>query len=81
MQSRLFTSVINSTTIVIIGGFYGQEILSNVVCVDIPTNTWTHYPSFPNEFFQTTLVSTVSFNKNGKRYDKTILNQLGILYM
>ena len=82
-QYTLFPSVINSTTIVIIGDvrdiFFGQGKFSNFLCVDVPTNTWTHYPSFPNNFrTQTTLTSTVSFDKNGKRYDETILKNLEI---
>ena len=79
-EYRLFPSVINSTTIVIIEEFHsGQEQFSNFICVDVPTNTWTHYPNFPNIFFQTTLVSTVSFDKNGKRYYEKILKNLEIL--
>ena len=68
----LFPSVINSTTIVMIKDFYfGQGEFSNFVCVDVLTDTWTHYPNFPNDFMpQTTLASTVSFDKNGKRYDE-----------
>ena len=83
LQSRLFPSVINSTTIVIIGEIpFGQEKFSNFLCVDVPTNTWTHYPSFPNDFMTpTTLASTVSFDKNGKRYDEMILKSLEILCM
>ena len=75
-----FPSVINSTTLVIIGNFYFEES-SNFICVDVLTNTWTHYPNFPNMFFQTTLVSAVSFDKNGKRYDEMILKNLEILWM
>ena len=81
---RYFPSVINSTTIVIIEDFHlgqGQFSPGNFICVDVPTNTWTHYPNFPNISFQTRLVSTVSFDKNGKRYDKTILKHLEILWM
>ena len=79
---RCFPSVINSTTVVIIVDFYfGQGQLSNFICVDVPTNTWTPYPNFPIMFFQATLVSTVSFDKNGKRYDETILKNLEILWM
>ena len=83
LQSRLFPSVINSTTIVIIGEIpFGQEKFSNFLCVDVPTNTWTHYPSFPNDFMTpTALASTVSFDKNGKRYDEMILKSLEILCM
>ena len=81
-EYRFFPSVINSTTIVIIEDFYfGQGQFSNFICVDVPTNTWTHYPNFSNMFFQTTLVSTVSFDKNGKRYDETISKNLEILWM
>ena len=77
---RYFPSVINSTTIVMIEDFYfGQGQLSNFICVDVPTNTWTPYPNLPIMFFQATLVSTVSFDKNGKRYDETILKNLEIL--
>ena len=69
---RLFPSVINSTTIIIIQNFnFGQGEFTNCVCVDVLTDTWTHYPNFPNDFTpQTTLASTVSFDKNGKRYDE-----------
>ena len=69
---RLFPSVINSTTIIIIKVFYfGQGEFTNFVCMDVPTNTWTYYPNFPNDIMpETTLASTVSFDKNGKRYDK-----------
>ena len=69
---RLFPSAINSTTIIIIEDFnFGQGEFTNFVCVDVPTNTWTYYPNFPNDFMpQTTLASTVSFDKNGIRYDE-----------
>ena len=78
----VFPLVINSTTIVIIGDFFGdQGHFSNFICVDVPMNTWTHYPIFPNIFFQSSLVSTVSFDKNGKRYDEMILKNLEILWM
>ena len=66
-----FPSVINSTTIVIIEDFNFGQVFSNFVCVDVPTNTWTPYPNLPFYFMpQTTLASTVSFDKNGKRYDE-----------
>ena len=78
----VFPLVINSTTIVIIGDFFGdQGHFSNFICVGVPTNTWTHYPIFPNIFFQNSLVSTVSFDKNGKRYDEMVLKNLEILWM
>ena len=80
LQLRLFPSVINSTTIVIIGDFH-EGNFSNCICVDVPTNTWTHYPNFPIETTETTLASTVSFDKNGKRYDEMILKSLEILCM
>ena len=52
------TSVINSTTIIMIG-------LHTVVCVNIKTNRWTDYPDFPYPgVFRATTVST---NKNGNR--------------
>ena len=70
-EYRFFPSVINSTTIVIIEDFNFGQVFSNFVCVDVLTDTWTHYPNFPNDFMpQTTLTSTVSFDKNGKRYDE-----------
>ena len=59
-----------------------RKEFTNFVCMDVPTNTWTYYPNFPNDIMpETTLASTVSFDKNGKRYDETILKNLEILWM
>ena len=71
-EYTLFHSVINSTTIVIIEEIDRENsLILYVWTVDVPTNTWTPYPNFPNDFMpQTTLASTVSFDKNGKRYDE-----------
>ena len=61
-----FSSVINSTTIIMIGGV-------TVVCFDIAANKWTDYPDFPinthPHFFEmVTSTSTVTIDKNRKRY-------------
>ena len=58
-----FSSVINSTTIIMIGGVM-------VVCFDIAANKWTDYPDFPlntNEWYEM-VTPTVTIDKNRKRY-------------
>ena len=58
-----FSSVINSTTIIMIGGV-------TVVCFDIAANKWTDYPDFPlntNEWYEM-VTPTVTIEKNRKRY-------------
>ena len=58
-----FSSVINSTTIIMIGGV-------TVVCFDIAANKWTDYPDFPlntNEWYEM-VTPTVTIDKNRKRY-------------
>ena len=59
----LFTSVINSTTIILIGG-------CTVVCFNIAAKDWTYYPDFPlyADPFIEMATPTVTFDKNGKRY-------------
>ena len=63
-----FSSVINSTTIIMIGG-------DTVVCFDIAANKWTDYPDFPldthpqfNEMVTPEIAMTVTIDKNRKRY-------------
>ena len=59
-------TVINSTSIILIGG-------STVVCFDIAANRWTNYPDFPLNPDHHSLIAmvtpTVTFEKNGKRYN------------
>ena len=57
-----FSSVINSTSIILIGRY------TTVVCVNIVTNRWTNYPDFPYIFNNDMVAPTVTFDKNGKRY-------------
>ena len=79
---KIFSFVFFTTIIIIEDVNFGQGEFTNFVCVDVPTNTWTHYPNFPNDFMlQPTLASTVSFDKNGKRYNEMILKSLEILCM
>ena len=63
-----FSSVINSSTIIMIGG-------DTVVCFDIAANKWTDYPDFPldthpqfNEMVTPEIAMTVTIDKNRKRY-------------
>ena len=59
-----FSSVINSTTIIMIGGY-------TVVCFNIAANKWTDYPDFPldtDPTFIEMVTTTVTIDKNGKRY-------------
>ena len=65
-----FASVINSTTVLLIGG-------NNVTCFNIVTNRWTKYPNFPyliSSYFNPhihnpeMIAITVNMDKNGKRY-------------
>ena len=69
-----FASVINSTTILLIGG-------NTVVCFDIVTNRWTKYPNFPYPLNphihnQEMIAITVNMDKNEKRYsfEETIVD-------
>ena len=60
------TSVINSTTIIMIGK-------QTVVCFDIETNRWTDYPDFPYPFYASwdvpeMLSIIVNSHKNRNRY-------------
>ena len=60
-----FSSVINSTSIILMGG-------CTVVCVNIVTNRWTNYPNFPYNLNydmgpHDMVAPTVTFDKNGKR--------------
>ena len=58
-----YPSVINSTSIILIGGY-------TVVCLNIAANEWTDYPNFPlytNPTF-IEMVTTVYIEKSGKRY-------------
>ena len=64
-----YASVINSTTIIFIGGYISGY---TVICFNMAANRWTNYPDFlldtdPNNFEMVT--STVTFEKNGKRYN------------
>ena len=71
-----FPLVVNSTTIILVGGDISRE--SNhttlrypcVTCVNILTNKWTPYPNMPNHVFthSTTFLAAVSFDKSRKRY-------------
>ena len=59
-----FSSVINSTTIILIGG-------NTVVCFNIAAKDWTDYPDFPldtDSTFIKMVTPTVTIDKNGKRY-------------
>ena len=59
-----FSSVINSTTIIMIGGY-------TVVCFNIAAKIWTDYPDFPlytDPDFIKMVTPTVTIDKNGKRY-------------
>ena len=65
-----FASVINSTTVILIGG-------NTVACFNIVTNIWTKYPNFPylissyfnpHEHNPEMIAITVNMDKNGKRY-------------
>ena len=58
-----FASVINSTSIILMGG-------STVICVNIVTNRWKKYPDFPFPIYSEMVAPTVTFDKNGKRYVK-----------
>ena len=77
MQSyKTFPLVVNSTTIILIGGDISREknhtILRypGVTCVNILTNKWTPYPNMPNHVYthSTTFLAAVSFDKSRKRY-------------
>ena len=59
-----YASVINSTTILLIGG-------DTVVCFNIVENRWTNYPNFPYYLLPNPtemLATVVNIDKNGKRY-------------
>ena len=56
-----FASVINSTSIILIGG-------NTVICVNIVTNRWKKYPDFPLPISLKMVEPTVTFDKSGKRY-------------
>ena len=63
-----YDSVINSTTILLIGG-------DTVVCFNIVENRWTNYPNFPYSLYPLSnidppamLATVVNIDKNGKRY-------------
>ena len=59
-----YASVINSTTILLIGG-------DTVVCLNIAANKWTDYPDFPlntDSNFIEMVTTTVYIDKSGKRY-------------
>ena len=65
-----FASVINSTTVLLIGG-------NTVTCFNIVTNIWTEYPNFPyliSSYFNPhihnpeMIAITVDMDKYGKRY-------------
>ena len=61
-----YASVINSTTILLIGG-------DTVVCFNILENRWTNYPNFPHPLPlnidpPVMLATVVNIDKNGKRY-------------
>ena len=64
-----YASVINSTTIIFIGGYISGY---TVICFNMAANRWTNYPDF---LLDTDLniiemvTSTVTFEKNGKRYN------------
>ena len=69
-----FASVINSTTILLIGG-------NTVACFNIVTNRWTEYPKFPYPLNlhihnQEMIAITVNMDKNEKRYsfEETIVD-------
>ena len=59
------TSVINSTTIIMIGK-------NTVVCFNIETNRWTDYPDFPYKYTYSDIPEMLSIivnsDKNRKRY-------------
>ena len=66
----VFASVINSSTILLIGG-------NNVTCFNIVKNRWTKYPNFPyplssplnpSEYNPEMISGTLNMDKNGKRY-------------
>ena len=60
-----FSSVINSTSIILIGG-------DTVVCYDMIANKWTDYPDFPLNSDRSLIrmvTPTVTVAKNGKRYN------------
>ena len=73
---KTFPLVVNSTTIILIGGDISREsnhtILRypGVTCVNILTNKWTPYPNMPNHVYthSTTFLAAVSFDKSRKRY-------------
>ena len=73
--SKTFPLVVNSTTIILIGGDISREnnrtILRypGVTCINILTNKWTPYPNMPNNVYthSTTFVAAVSFDKSRKR--------------
>ena len=61
---RSYPSVINSTSIILIGG-------DTVVCLNIAANKWTDYPDFPlntDSNFIEMVTTTVYIDKSGKRY-------------
>jgi hypothetical protein len=59
---RSYPSVINSTSIILIGG-------DTVVCLNIAANKWTDYPDFPlNTHLIEMVTTTVYIDKSGKRY-------------
>ena len=69
----VFASVINSTTLLLIGG-------NTVACFNIVTNRWTIYPNFPyplnpNIHNHEMIAITVNMDKNEKRYsfEETII--------
>ena len=63
-EYKSYPSVINSTSIILIGGY-------TVVCLNIAANKWTDYPDFPlntDPHFIEMVTSTVTIDKNRKRY-------------
>ena len=70
-----FSSVINSTTIIMIGGY-------TVVCFNIAAKIWTDYPDFPlytDPDFIKMVTPTVTIDKNGKRY--VVPEKIATLYI
>ena len=76
--SKTFPLVVNSTTIILIGGDISKENnhtisrYPGVTCVNILTNKWTPYPNMPNHVYthSTTFLAAVSFDKSRKRYSQ-----------
>ena len=64
-----YTSVIDSTKLILIGGMSEpEEKLNRFVLVDVKSNRWQIYPDFPHSYNTDQMAAIVTFDKSGKRY-------------